>query len=498
MFIGSNSYRNYFYPFKETVPIFNSHYLRQKPDARVIITDSPEIADKNQYQLARDNVSSVVWISWPGERETIDKVDWDELHGRDVYYLIKKHSGFRIETICETALAVGSKLEHIAASVKYISYLNSSPYLHRVIGLGQRSPVVVPKVMVERMLDEEARFSIQPYQESQPVQLAAAAPVVNTGRGRMIFSPFIYERTITLIHGSPRSGKTFFAIGMAVYVSQYMRMFDGWTAKLQLPVLYLHAQKSEPSSLLERMQKYLPSVTRLGQISDGLRIEEIEEPKPIVDKNRIARPLNIFSHRFLPNLAQQIRMALTANNSQSSIVPAMVILDGFHALTNSSDQQERDIFLKALIEMGCAVVIIPPSGKMNQDRLHRLKSSLAADSVVRIEADEADGATMGLSLHIEKAFKVKETEPRCVRLKFHAELLDDRKWEIVRVKRPIEEEKKLVEKLLEKRTTAKAIAVELGISLPLAKKRILQVRRSNPDILPKPRRKKNKPTLIMR
>jgi hypothetical protein len=285
---------------------------------------------------------------------------------------------------------------------------------------------------------------------------------------------------------------------MAVYVSQYMRMFDGWTAKLQLPVLYLHAQKSEPSSLLERMQKYLPSVTRLGQISDGLRIEEIEEPKPIVDKNRIARPLNIFSHRFLPNLAQQIRMALTANNSQSSIVPAMVILDGFHALTNSSDQQERDIFLKALIEMGCAVVIIPPSGKMNQDRLHRLKSSLAADSVVRIEADEADGATMGLSLHIEKAFKVKETEPRCVRLKFHAELLDDRKWEIVRVKRPIEEEKKLVEKLLEKRTTAKAIAVELGISLPLAKKRILQVRRSNPDILPKPRRKKNKPTLIMR
>ena len=112
----------HFFP-DERSPFFNQVYLSGNIPI-VILTDSVELAGINQEILDRAQNPDIAWLSWYGEHNAVEKMDWSLLKGCRVYYLLLEHSGFGGKRVYDTALAVKKKLDEVGvAEFKFISYL---------------------------------------------------------------------------------------------------------------------------------------------------------------------------------------------------------------------------------------------------------------------------------------------------------------------------------------------------------------------------------------
>jgi hypothetical protein len=496
MGIGMNHY--FFWPFDSLAPLFNEQWLASSPSAYVILTDSIDFAAHNQHLLAQSKKSNVVWVSWYGENSAIDKVDWDPLKSRQVYYLLKEHSGFTAHDICKRALAVEEKLKTIDVELRYVSLLCLASSFDRKPGFDQRSPVIATSQMIHDYINNVEQsttsFDKQPYNSYFKQQLP----------GKKLISPFIYERTATLLYGYPGVDLSWFALSLAFALANKMTFFNDWQAMMPGSVLYLRAlDKSASTTLEEKLEilkelfhktvKNKPEVIfnhpqinifpNQQQKTSCFYVSEIDEGSQ--------NPLEVImqiGNQLLLKLDDQICKFVMHARSQG--MPTLIILDGFRSLFELASLTAGRAFLMKMKEIDCAIIIIPPANMVTPKKLRPLKEKLPIDSIMQIAATDAPASALGMSIHIEKGFKIKADDDKLIRLELD---LIYPQWRLVQTQQSWEDEIIQIARLQgsQKKMTAKQIAHTLGIPLSRTKLRIRQIK--NPKLLPKTWSKAVKP-----
>jgi hypothetical protein len=244
----------YFFPYDpKSLSLFNQYALENAPQA-VIITDCLEIAHVNQTYFDKMDVKDIVFLSWYGGDEHINDFDWSPLAGRRVYFLFTNHSGneFEVEnlshyapswnkhfqTLFTTATKLRSKLDKISVDFrvifcelnsdigyKYLDFanFNSLPFVCRLEDLKAN------------ILNRQRLNKIQTFGE---FRASFQKPITER---KQILAPLFYAHSATLIYGKKDTGKTLFALNLALSLAMGKKPIAGWRCiKEPVKVLYFY------------------------------------------------------------------------------------------------------------------------------------------------------------------------------------------------------------------------------------------------------------------
>jgi len=212
---GSNQPMFFFTPGESAIPLFNLEQLEDCGDKTVILTDSVEIAAKNQGQFA-----NTIWTSFYGDwRYT----DWTPLReARQIVLLVTNHSG---RSLAETYGTAKGLADYLAETVK----LENLGYIQLQTDYDAEQPGTIPESYQEMNMDgframaERAEEALKPHPEfwAEPVVKRTDAPGqtkdllhVEQQPYRYLLRPFLVEGTTSLIHAPKGVGKS--ALGYSI------------------------------------------------------------------------------------------------------------------------------------------------------------------------------------------------------------------------------------------------------------------------------------------
>ena len=481
----------YFSLYLKNIPLFNKYWLLKYPNALVIITDSIELAGNNQQYLLQERESNIVWVSWYGENQSVPDIDWTPLKNRRVYYLLKGHSGFDKKAVYETAFSVRERLYGIVKEFNYVSYFHETPTFDNKRGYEKRAPVIISYQQFFAYFEvknttHQNHCGILPLNQ----YFSSNQDKAQTDQCRKLFSPLIYEKTITFLYGNRRDGKSWLSMGIAMALSQGKQLFEGWKAETPKGVLYIH-EDSKDSDLHEKYEilrntynhpgpctgNTPPSLGNLPwQVQRSGNLVICTVPESSLDITSISCTSSVYS-----------QLSVVANRSGHFGGMSLIIFDGISSLAKLSDNNESamaaNIFLKELQRLGYAILIIPPSTHITTSyQIANIAKRLPVDSIIRVKKEKTlDASKIGISIHIEKGFKLKDGDPQNLRIEFSPNA-ENPKWEINRSKRPVTEEIALIKNFMNmrKRVTEDEMAKQLGVSKAMVKKRKQQIRGKRP------------------
>ena len=246
---GSNQPMFFFTPGESVLPLFNLDRLADRGDKTVILTDSVEIAAKNQGQF-----SNTIWSAFYGDwRYT----DWEPLKKAQVLLLVTNHSGRSLAESYGTAKALA---DYLTETVK----LENLGYIQLQTDYAAGQTRAIPESYLEMNLDEfkamaeRAEEALKPRPEfwAEPVVKRTDAPGqtkdllhVKQQPYRYLLRPFLVEGTTSLIHAAKGVGKSAlgYSIAGALTSVHKAKLCPGtWWAARKKPcrVLYLDFENS--------------------------------------------------------------------------------------------------------------------------------------------------------------------------------------------------------------------------------------------------------------
>ena len=235
----------YCVPSIESQSLYNADLLLKRPDAPVLLFDTPELARVNQHK------SRCVCTAFLCDEGRYDQVDWSLLEGRDVYIVVTNHSGISLQEACFRAEALAEHLaseDVIGANPRFLQVKIDYPESRiRYDSLGELVSHLSsekPKVdadSVRVMGGEEFRKVLAAARDSvaNPFHLVGQAdrtddiveaPAVGPGRDIML-RPVLERGAVSLLHGMQSSGKTALLYSIAGAVISGEALFPGrwWT-----------------------------------------------------------------------------------------------------------------------------------------------------------------------------------------------------------------------------------------------------------------------------
>jgi hypothetical protein len=251
-----------FFPFdwKSLLPLLNICTLEDMMwSSAVILTDSFQLADINQCFLTSQGCRDIVWTAWDGNAKTIDHVDWNPLQSHRIYYLLKEHSGLSGKAVYEISLAVHKKLKKLNCEGKFnlkgFKYVSCLPNgISNIIPSSQR--LFAPVVYSPDEIKERSNISSLSFVSFKNNLKTLAS------RRCQLMTPFIFERSATLINGKREAGKTWFTLIITYALSIGRTAFKGWhSGNKTAQVLYLHGEDYGFNSSGKKLADIVPCFT---------------------------------------------------------------------------------------------------------------------------------------------------------------------------------------------------------------------------------------------
>lgn len=477
-FKAANDYDRvyYFSPYLKIQPLFNLSYLKQRSQAIVIITDSIELAKKNQRFLEFGKRTDITWASWSGGRDAIEDIDWSPLKGRKLYFLLKEHSGMGTEQVYETANALANALPPPQyRPLKYISLLpDIKPSPQPWYQLSQY-PMVWNHTELKQNISSghNSILSLNDLYSSK---------ITEEGNQRLIFKPFIYERTVSLLHGPLGACKTWIAINIAAALQHGAKVWDGWEATDKFKVLYIHGKMSRAC-----FNEKLKVVSK--QYDSAKEILEFENPKHPNDND-------VYSAMRELDLVFSI---LEDFYKKHSTFPQLIILDSLPFIRKLQNTKGRKIELNKQLEeikhKGCSILIVYDA--FNKSELNGFKKDWPIEALVKVTPKEAvspEKIATSVSLLSGSRDKGAQTYQQ---IEFEPEAEIPR-WEILTTERDNNENKFLINRLLSGRAqiSDNDIARKLNITTDKVKKLKNEIRNEYKAVVLKDYKKDIKPYQI--
>lgn len=467
-------------------PLFNGHCLKRggsKPI--VILTDSIELAGINQIVLDQARVYDIVWISWWSDGGPDLNFEWSLLKNHRVFYILKEHSGLDDKTVYINAKAVKKQLDQIGVKeFKYVHYHACGN------GSAKQSMYSSPFPIVYTVEEFEKAMSCK--NPSQPLSfkkfkndLSQLAP-----RRRILMSPFIYDRSATLICGD--SASTWFALNMTFALSKGKSAFEGWcSGSKPAEVLYLYGEDDGYFSFGEKLNVILKVFTEREKVpfeqfkNPHLSILGLAQPFPkeagvIISFSKFS--WNVINKQQYPHdyqAAEFVNSQVASVGNQQKSEGKLLVLDNLFSDSKGS-LTIQNILINEFKRCGWAVIIV--DSFENKASLNKLNT----DSVIKIRKNASDKSILEMSVKVDSLFNGENKfickldfnagHPAFMRIKDQPP-----KWPGALVK-PRCELVRDVKELYLKGFKGQAIADELGISLSMVKKLKAEFKISKPRV----------------
>ena len=329
------------FPFPDAAPLYN--YRRMIDDEwlptvneennTIVLTDSLEIAWRNDLSCVRNGLQGVLWSSWHGGAQRIGDVDWSPLKGRRVYYVVLDHSGYTADGACQVALRVGEAIRtELGMELTYLICLERAT----AVGGLRRLPVALNAAEFADFANRSnAECSVRSSILRQVTSRLSTAGF--QGKRARVFHPFIHERTITLLYGREAVGKSWLAIGIAACAARGKALFGSWQAERPTDVVYICPDAAN-SPVVEKFEAIL------GEHDWNQVVKTSAGSFRIVYPDRGNRNSTTLSVLCIPDdaLGPETRGILlwqqfAGEYTQSPTTPGrLVILDGFSSLALSA------------------------------------------------------------------------------------------------------------------------------------------------------------------
>lgn len=375
--------------------LYNIHLLQANREdiQKIFITCSIEIAKRNQMELYRQERKGFAWSSWHGKT---DSIDWSIFKGRQVYYLLKKHSGKTKEDIYRTALEIYKKLSEAGvADIKFIYCLADfnprDPYRFKIISS-----------------DQFLKYA--PFQS----EYLASCPVPFPDHF------FIKPQTATLFYGPRHVGLTPYALITAFGIARGLQE-NSFHPQAKPSVLYIRA--GNDLSFFINLKNTLKASFRKNEAWVN---EHYKAPssnymiqKYPVQKNATRLPHEHQETNFYWATSWYDQVDVSKTDGQITVDSEMMaleietgtpisllVLDSLKSLNKLSNSSAAvncfSAWLDRLKKRGCAVIIIPP-GAVYTEKQSRMLKRLPLDNIIHFDKEASfDSSKIALSMYYER------------------------------------------------------------------------------------------------
>ena len=237
----------------DTPVLYNSDLIEANPEAEVIITDEMGIP------LVNDSDNEHIFSSCYGGMEVIEKLDLDLLEGRSLRWLCFDTGDGPVK-MYEKAVKVARTVFQQHGRKIYSQVFDGVTWTRNVFGMETGTYERSRTLSFDELMAEASKFGVGGCGSNEVADLRALSmdDLVKLKPKDFTLYPLLKEGFYCLIYGGSGVAKTWFALHLAICLSQGRAPFDGWEfrGKAPLNVLYV-AGEMKPEEYGDRLRKLL-------------------------------------------------------------------------------------------------------------------------------------------------------------------------------------------------------------------------------------------------
>lgn len=237
----------------QKMPLYNGEKIEANPHCTVILSDEMAIA------FCNDSNEKMVFSTWYGGMELVEKIDWELLRGHKVQWLCfdeqanaepaeKYRKAAKVAELC-AAHEIDIEFK-VFDQVKWAEPRSSSPYEQ----WGEC-------ISAERMLSlndflfEAGEFGVHTAIKSKTLRCYSERELRALPERPYILDPILKPGHYCLIYGGTGVAKTWFTLAMALGISRGESFIDNWTYSGKARKVLYVAGEMEPEMFGERLHK---------------------------------------------------------------------------------------------------------------------------------------------------------------------------------------------------------------------------------------------------
>ena len=428
-------------PLPEIQILFNLDKIVANPETLIILTDSVEIAGRNQ---ARCRSSDVVWASFICDSGCYNQVDWMPLVGRKVCLLVTNHSGQSLAEKYVEAKALADYLKGQGINLTFaqveVDFPHRQPpftgiadYRHWYLGDGE--PRIVPesiKVMDRYefgVMAEKAAAALQPrpfWADAEVRQPAAKDTIIERAMSNdkpeavpYLIRPVISQRGLTFLCASKGTGKSALATSLCASIISGKPVFEDvhWTVPTgvrgKTKILYLDLEM-DPGLLSDRMRDFFRPYLAPDRAEQDVR--ELFKIESLLDK-----PVDFTKQEWQDYVL--MKMKELEAQGDPNIPVGLVVFDTFVRMGPSSPGSWAKMMpmIQAIQSKGAGVLILAHLNRDGEVRGFQEKE-FAATEILLMKRDEDEKATLATPITmIPQDLRLSKIEADRVQFNFKLE-----------------------------------------------------------------------------
>ncbi len=359
-------------PLQKGQILYNLDILDNIKINTVILTDSIEIAHRNQEIMNDENI---VWSSWLTDKtHSFINIDWKPLKGKTVYYLITNHSGQSLAEAYEGAKKLQEyfkdNLHKVSLNFIQVKINNNAPMHENIIDIMQEqaynnSPIEESvqiftednisefETMYEKAMDV-LNHKRKEWWEKQENNTNEVKDNKNSHKSKKLFPafilrPFIEENCISIMYGSSGVGKSSMALSMcnSILLNKNLIKNFSWNIPKKAPdrkIMYLNFEMNE-----DQIIRY---TTRLSP--------ELLKQENFIMENRRNSVINFMKEEARSQVLSLINKAKNKGLKDKQI--DLLVIDSYTKIIGGGEHIKSwpNILplLKEINKMGIAILII--------------------------------------------------------------------------------------------------------------------------------------------
>ena len=267
--------------------LYNADAIAANPGATVILTDELGIP------LVNDNNSGFIYCSWYGGMDVIDKLDRDLLEGHPLNWLCFDNGNDPAEKY-EKALRVKAIFQKHGLEIAFFHVFDNVTWTPNVFGMDTGIYKGSRVHSFAELKTEAAKYGVNVGESSvvasADLRVHSMADLMALKPKDFTLYPLLKEGFYCLIFGGTGVAKTWFALHLAIALSQGETPFDRWKfqGKAPLNVLYV-AGEMKPEEYGSRLR------TLLADQKTNARFRLVREDLDLVaseDQERVIKAVN--------------------------------------------------------------------------------------------------------------------------------------------------------------------------------------------------------------
>lgn len=235
-------------------PLFyNSDLIAASPGAEIILTDEIGIP------LVNDSDNDFIFTSWYGGMEVIDKLDYDLLEGNPIRWLCFDSGDGQVK-MYEKAVKVGRSIFLQHGRKIAFQVFDGATWTRNVFGMETGRYESMRDLSFDELMAEASKYGVSGCGSNEVADLQDLSmdDLLKLKPKDFMLYPLLKEGVYCLIYGGSDVAKTWFALHLAICLSQGRAPFAGWEFRGSAPlnVMYVAGEMKE-EEYGDRMRKLL-------------------------------------------------------------------------------------------------------------------------------------------------------------------------------------------------------------------------------------------------